>query len=114
MIRDGGSWAATFSDISSHRYILFFKIRHTQQGGFYTPKQHLSPPFIIDCDPKVRPENYSELAGPRTPISWESAREILRNIQEEKSDLLRPERSFHFEEWLQEMIEVANREGAAI
>ena len=112
MIRDGGSWAATFSDSSNRRYILFFKIRHTEQGGFYTPKQHLSPPFIIDCDPTLRPENASELAGPRTSLSWEGAREILRNIRAEKLDLTRPRRSLYYDEWLQEMIEVANRDGA--
>ena len=114
MIRDGGSWSATFSDKSSHRYILFFQIRHTEQGGFYTPKQHLSPPFIIDCDPTLRPENYSQLAGPRTPVSWEGARKLLRNIREKKTDLTGPERSFHYEKWLQEMTEVANREGTPI
>lgn len=111
MIRDGGSFAATFSDISSHRYILFFKIRNTQEGGLYTPKQHLAP-FIIDLAPTLRPEGYGELTGPRTPVSWESARKILRDIRADKSDLMASRRSLYYEKWLKEMIDVANRNGA--
>lgn len=116
MIRDGGSFAATFSDVSGHRYILFFPIKHGERGEFLEPRQH-TVPVIIDCDPSKRPANtdgvfYSELGGPATPISWESARSLLSDIAAKRPENDSPRRSLFFEEWLREMIGVASREGA--
>jgi len=112
MIRDGGSFAATFSDGSGHRYILFFQIKYGERGA---PRQHL-PPVIIDCDPSRRPANtdrifYSELGGPATPICWSDARNLLEEIAANKPTEGSPGRSLHFEEWLLEMMDVATREG---
>lgn len=111
MIRDGGSFIATFLDESSHEYMLHFQIRHTPEGRFYFPRQHVSA-SIIDCGPSLRPKNSSRLGGPRTPISWETARKILKDFVEKRLDSTAPEMSVTREEWLQEMIEVANRDGA--
>lgn len=111
MIRDGGSLAATFLDRSNRRFTLFFPIKHTKSGGLFEPKQHLSP-VIIDCDPSKRPTNHSEFSGPVTDISWEDARVILKDLDANKSKSTESRRSIFFEEWLQEMIETANRSGA--
>jgi len=113
-IRDGGSWAAVFLDPSGHQYVLFLQVKHTEQGGFLTPKQHLAP-VIIDGDPSTRPTpNHSVLAGLKTPITWEQARNLLSDMAANKPSEVDPRRSFRFDDWLREMTEVANREGAPV
>src|SRR3990167_4994040 len=113
MIRDGGSFAATFLDPSGHRYVLFLEIKYTEQGGLLAPTQHLAP-VIIDGDPSKRPANSSDLSGPQTPISWEQARNLLSDVTANKPSEGEPRRSLFFEAWLREMTEAANREGAPV
>ncbi len=83
MIRDGGSFAATFLDSTGHRYVLFVPVKYTEQGGLFAPPQHLAP-VIIDGDPSKRPASYGVLSGPRTPISWEDARNLLGDVAANK------------------------------
>ena len=111
MIRDGGSFAATFSNSAGERLILFFPIKHTESGGFFEPRQHLSP-VIIDCDPLKRPEGHSEWSGPTSPISWDEARSLLANLAANKHSQGEMRRSLYFEEWFQNMADIAKRDGA--
>ena len=71
MIRDGGSLAATFSEASGNRHILFFEI---------ASEQYL-PPVLIDRDPSKRPADtetviYGDLCGPVTALTWDEARQM--------------------------------------
>ena len=117
MIRDGGSFAASFVDERGEPWALLLPIVSGKDGNVQLPKQY-SMPVLVDCDPAKRPSNtdtvlYSALSGPRTTISWDDARLILTAIADGTTgdDDLR--RSLHFREWLQQMMEIADRDGAA-
>ena len=84
MIRDGGSLAATFENGCGARYILFIPI-HAVKDGDRRRRLDYHPPVVIDCDPKKRPANtdsvrYSELCGPKVPVSWTEARVMVDAI----------------------------------
>ena len=110
MIRDGGSYAAKFSTVSGGRYILFFPIRLADDGAFFEPRQHTFP-LIIDCDPAKRPAGSSELVGPAKATTWEYARTLIGQLMTMKSDFRDHTRSRFFEEWSQEMAEIASLDG---
>lgn len=111
MIRDGGSFAATFSDAAGHRYILLLQVHLDVEDGATSSAHHLVP-IIIDCDPSGRAAGISELYGPRVEISWEHARGLLRDFAARKPADDAPGRGLFFDNWLQEMIDVARRDGA--
>jgi hypothetical protein len=78
MIRDGGSLAAAFENECGARYVLFIPI-HLFKDGDSWRRLGYHPPVLIDCDPKKRLANtefvhYSELSGPKVPVSWTEAR----------------------------------------
>jgi hypothetical protein len=110
MIRDGGSFAATFENDCGARYILFIPIR-TVKDGDRRRRLGYDPPLIIDCDPKKRPANtdrvrYSELCGPKIPISWADARGAVDAITRLANGL----DSFG-RHWLGQMAHIAATEG---
>lgn len=82
MIRDGGSYAATFSDEDGGRYILFVRIKHIDSDGTTKERIGYESPVLIDCNPAKRPKNsdtrvYSALSGPATAITWAEARIMM-------------------------------------
>jgi hypothetical protein len=82
MIRDGGSYAATFGSKSGRRYILFTRIKSIDHNETTRESIGYEQPILIDCDPTKRPPDtdkrmYSELSGPATPITWAEARAIM-------------------------------------
>src|ERR1035438_2404128 len=94
MIRDGGSFAATFESSDANRYILFTKILFADVGapkedenGYHQERELIGydEPVIIECDPAKRPQDtekvrYSELSGPRSRIHWDQASKIIGKI----------------------------------
>jgi hypothetical protein len=114
LMRDGGSWAATFWDEAGGRYVLFFQILPKAERD---AAHYHAPPVLIDCDPSKRPLNtkgrtYSVLCGPWTPLSWRDARELLKGIAAYKPNESATLRTVCFEKWLFGMTEAADREGA--
>jgi hypothetical protein len=82
MIRDGGSYAATFRDKDGGRYILFTRIKNIDRDETTRERTGYEPPRLIDCDATKRPPNtdkvvYSELGGPAIAITWAEARTIM-------------------------------------
>jgi len=82
LIRDGGSYAATFSDKDGGRYILFTRIKQVDRGQNMKEIIGYEPPILIDCNPTKRPQEtdgrvYSELSGPATAVTWAEARTIM-------------------------------------
>lgn len=82
MIRDGGSYAATFGDKDGGRYILFTRIKNIDRDETTRERIGYEPPILIDCDPTKRPPDtdkvvYSELGGPAIAITWAEARTIM-------------------------------------
>ena len=64
MIRDGGSFAATFENRERNQYTLFTEVHFANVGppkkdehGHYQEKELVGydEPVIIDCDPAKRP-----------------------------------------------------------
>jgi hypothetical protein len=94
MIRDGGSFAAEFESADGNRYILFTKIRLVDCGpakkderGYLQENELVGyhPPVIIDCDSAKRPPDtdtvkYSDMSGPKSPITWDQARNIIGEV----------------------------------
>lgn len=81
-IRDGGSFAATFSDKDGARYILFTRLKSIDRNKTTRERIGYEPPILIDCDPAKRlPDTdkriYSELSGPAIAITWGEARTIM-------------------------------------
>lgn len=111
LIRDGGSFAATFESDGGERYILFVEI-DTEISVLRDRKlARYSEPVLIDCDPAKRPRNtatvfYSELGGPSVPISWSEARSLIAEISKYASSSNVPNN-----QWLMEMIDVISRDG---
>jgi hypothetical protein len=110
MIRDGGSLAAAFENEGGARYILFIPI-HTVKDGDKWKCLGYHPPVLIDCDPNKRPANtdrvrYSELGGPKVPVSWTEARVLIDAI----TQLAGGQNSFG-RHWLKQMTYVAATEG---
>lgn len=82
LIRDGGSYAATFSDKDGGRYILFTRIKQVDRGQNMKEIIGYEPPILIDCNPAKRPEDtdgqvYGELSGPATDVTWAEARTMM-------------------------------------
>lgn len=113
LIRDGGSFAATFFESSGARWILFVQLKHAAGAGQLLPKQYLTP-LLIDCDPSRRASDtstvvHSEFSGPSEHISWDEARQLLKEIAKNHRDAPPLD-----QRWLQEMIDVVNRAGAPV
>ena len=82
MIRDGGSYAATFDDKDGGRYILFTRIKQIDLDQDMKKIIGYEPPILIDCNPAKRPQDtdervYGELSGPATDVTWAEARTIM-------------------------------------
>ncbi len=82
MIRDGGSYAATFCDEEGARHILFTRIKHIDRSETTKEKIGYEQPILIDCNPTKRPPNtdtgiYGDLSGPSLAITWAEARAIM-------------------------------------
>ena len=82
MIRDGGSYAATFHDKEGCRYVLFTRIQSIDRDDTTKERIGYEPPVLIDCDPAKRPTStnkhvYSALSGPATAITWAEARTMM-------------------------------------
>jgi hypothetical protein len=82
MIRDGGSFAATFGDEGGRRYILFTQIKIIDRDYLTRERIGYELPVLIDCDPDKRPPDtdrvhYGELSGPKSPITWAQARTLM-------------------------------------
>jgi len=82
MIRDGGSYAATFCDEEGGRYILFTRIKRIDHSETTKERIGYEQPILIDCNPTKRPPNtdtriYGDLSGPSTAISWAEARAFM-------------------------------------
>jgi hypothetical protein len=128
MIRDGGSWAASFKGDNGHEYILFLKI-HLSRGLPARADSGTSPgrpewartvvevewlghhaPLLIDPEdrpPDTESKRYSRLSGASIPISWTDARQIMDAVAPLAVGL-DPLHS----EWLAEMAAVTTREGS--
>lgn len=110
MIRDGGSLAAAFENECGARYILFIPIRLVKDDDRWR-RLGYDPLILIDCDPKKRPADtervrYSELCGPKVPVSWTEARVMVHAIARLADGL----DSFG-RHWLSQMTYVATTEG---
>ena len=111
LIRDGGSFAATFESDGGERYILFVEIDPEISVLRDRTLARYNEPVLIDCDPAKRPQNtatvfYSELGGPSVPISWSEARSLFGEISKH-AQLATPIRTG----WLLEMVDVVARGG---
>jgi hypothetical protein len=82
LIRDGGSYAATFCDEEGGRYILFTRIKHIERSEATKERIGYEQPILIDCNPTKRPPNtdtrmYGDLSGSSTAITWAEARAFM-------------------------------------
>jgi hypothetical protein len=82
MIRDGGSFAASFEDEDGRRYILFTQIKFVDHGELTKERIGYELPILIDCDPAKRPpdtdrKTHGELSGPKIPVTWAEARTLM-------------------------------------
>lgn len=112
MIRDGGSYAATFGDEDGGRYILFTRIKHSDRGETTKERIGYESPVLIDCDPAKRSKNtdthvYSEISGPATAITWAEARTMM-----ELARGLAPRLDEWRRKWLDQMTQVVASDGS--
>jgi len=110
MIRDGGSFAATF-DSDGSRYILFIPICIVDHEPPMKERAAYGEPILIDANPAKRPADtataiYSELCGPHVALSWDQAGDILTAAANHAARL-RPINA----EWLKQMIRVVAGKG---
>lgn len=111
LIRDGGSFAATFESDGGERYILFVEIDPEISILRDRKLARYNEPVLIDCDPAKRPQNtttvfYSELGGPSVPISWSEARSLIAEISKCAGSAIAMNN-----QRLLEMIDVISRDG---
>lgn len=114
LIRDGGSFAATFESDGGERYTLLVEIDPEISILRDRKLARYNEPVLIDCDPAKRPQNtatvrYTELGGPSIPVSWAEAY-ILTTAISKQAKLASP---IHHG-WMLEMVDVVSREGKPI
>ena len=112
MIRDGGSYAATFHDEDGCQYILFVRIELSDRDDATKEIIGYGSPVLIDCDPAKRPKNtdkrvHSALSGPATAITWAEARTMMALAKELASGLDEGRL-----EWLNQMSHVMTSDGS--
>ncbi len=120
MIRDGGSYAATFESDGGDSYMLFIEIEFVNCGpeqkderGIRQEKElaGFRQPVLFDCDPANRPPNtktdfYGRFSGPNRSITWDQARQIMDEVAN-LAQKLTPIRA----EWLQQMLAIMAEDG---
>jgi hypothetical protein len=112
LIRDGGSFVATFESANASKNLLLLKLIPNLE--ILTNVAQYDEPVIIDADPTKRPSDtgglvHSSMSGPSIPCSWVDALALLRQIEALEDGL-----SLAESEKLQKMIKIVKNNGRVI